>query len=123
MNIQSAVIEGTNVLKNKSILSAQLDAEILMSKALNKNREYILLNHDKVLNIQNLEYFKKLVLERATRKPIAFLLNNKFFWKSQFSICERENRKTRHRRVFLLATTGFTYAPRSTLQKRNKTPT
>ena len=44
MNIQSAVIEATNILKNESILSAQLDAEILMSKALNKNREYIILN-------------------------------------------------------------------------------
>jgi release factor glutamine methyltransferase len=86
MNIQSAVIEGTNVLKNKSIPSAQLDTEILMAKALGKNREYIILNHDKVLNIENLEYFKKLVQERATRKPIAYLLKKKFFWKSEFSV-------------------------------------
>ena len=49
MNIQSAVIEGTSVLKNKSIISAQLDTEILMAKALGKSREYIILNHDKVL--------------------------------------------------------------------------
>ena len=86
MNIQSAVIEGTNVLKDKSILSAHLDTEILMAKALNKNREYIILNHDKVLNIKNLEYFKKLVDERATRKPIAYLLNKKLFWNSEFYV-------------------------------------
>ena len=86
MNIQSAVIEGTNVLKNKFIPSAQLDAEILLSKALNKNREYIILNHDKVLKIKNLEYFRKLVHERATRKPIAYLLNKKYFWKSEFYV-------------------------------------
>ena len=71
MNIQSAITEGTNILKNKSILSAQLDAEILMSKALNKNREYIILNYNKVLNIKNLEYFKKIDHDRYTRKPIA----------------------------------------------------
>ena len=86
MNIQSAVLEGTNILKDKSILSAQLDTEILMAKALDKNREYIILNHDKVLNVKNLEYFKKLVYERATRKPIAYLLNKKFFWKSEFYV-------------------------------------
>jgi len=86
MNIQSAVIEGTSVLKNRSIISAQLDTEILMAKALGKSREYIILNHDKVLNIENLEYFKKLVHERATRKPIAYLLNKKFFWKSEFYV-------------------------------------
>ena len=50
MNIHSAVIEATNILKDKSILSAQLDSEILMAKALDKDREYIILNHDKVLN-------------------------------------------------------------------------
>jgi len=86
MNIYSAVIEGTNILKDKSILSAQLDTEILMAKALNKNRQYIILNHDKVLNIENLEYFKKLVQERATRKPIAYLLNKKLFWKNEFYV-------------------------------------
>ena len=86
MNIHSAVIEGTNILKENSILSAQLDTEILMAKALNKNREYIILNHDKVLNIKNFEYFKKLVIERATRKPIAYLLNKKLFWKSEFYV-------------------------------------
>ena len=86
MNIQSAVIEGTSVLKNKSIISAQLDTEILMAKVLGKSREYIILNHDKVLNIKNLEYFKKLVHERATGKPIAYLLNKKFFWKVNFML-------------------------------------
>jgi release factor glutamine methyltransferase len=86
MNINSAVIEATNILKDKSILSAQLDTEILMAKALDKDREYIILNHNKILNNENLEYFKKLVYERASRKPIAYLLNKKFFWKSEFYV-------------------------------------
>jgi len=86
MNIRSAVIEGINILKDKSILSAQLDIEILMAKVLNKNREYVILNHDKVLNRENLEYFNKLVHKRATRKPIAYLLNKKLFWKSEFYV-------------------------------------
>ena len=57
-----------------------------MAKTLDKDREYIILNHDKVLNYENLGYFKKLVYERATRKPIAYLLNKKFFWKSEFYV-------------------------------------
>ncbi len=86
MNIQSAVIEGTNFLKDRSILSAQLDTEILMAKVLGTNREYIILNDNKVLEKKNLEYFKKLVQERATRKPIAYLLKKKFFWNSEFYV-------------------------------------
>ena len=86
MNIQSALTEGLNILKNKSILSAKLDSEILMAKALGKKREYIILNNDKIIKEQNLKYFKKLVHERATRKPIAYLLNKKSFWNSEFYV-------------------------------------
>ena len=86
MNIQSALTEGLNILKNKSILSAKLDSEILMAKALGKKREYIILNSDKIIKEQNLKYFKKLVQERETRKPIAYLLNKKSFWNSEFYV-------------------------------------
>ena len=86
MNIQSAVTEGTNILKNKSILSAKLDSEILMAKALGEKREYIILHNDKIIKEQNLKHFKKLVQERATRKPIAYLLNKKYFWNSEFYV-------------------------------------
>ena len=86
MNIQSALTEGLNILKNKSILSAKLDSEILMAKALGKKREYIILNNNKIIKEQNLEYFKKLVHERATRKPIAYLLKKKSFWNSEFYV-------------------------------------
>ena len=86
MNIQSAITEGINILKNKSILSAKLDSEILMAKALGKKREYIILNNDKIIKQQNLDYFEKLVQERATRKPIAYLLNKKSFWNSEFYV-------------------------------------
>ena len=86
MNIQSALTEGLNILKNKSILSAKLDIEILMAKALGKKREYIILNNNKIIKEQNLKYFKKLVYERATRKPIAYLLKKKSFWNSEFYV-------------------------------------
>ena len=86
MNIQSAVLEGTNILKDEYILTAQLDTEVLMAKVLGKSREYIILNNNKNLENNNLEYFKKLIKERATRKPIAYLLNKKFFWNNDFFV-------------------------------------
>ena len=86
MNIRSAVIEGANILKNSYIQTAQLDTEILMAKVLCSNREYIILNNHKDLNDNNLEYFKRLIRERANRKPIAYLLNKKFFWDSEFYV-------------------------------------
>ena len=50
MNINSAISNGSKILSKNSILSAQLDSEILMAKTVMKDRNFILLNSDKVLN-------------------------------------------------------------------------
>ena len=44
MDIQSAIIKGTKILKDKSILTAGLDTEVLIAKAINKDRKYVILN-------------------------------------------------------------------------------
>ena len=80
MNIQSAINEGESILKDKSIPTAKLDAEILMAKSIEKDRKYIILNNNKNLEEENLRYFKDLINERSKKKPIAYLTNKKFFW-------------------------------------------
>ncbi|MDA9631286.1 peptide chain release factor N(5)-glutamine methyltransferase [Candidatus Pelagibacter sp.] len=86
MNIQSAIIKGKNILKDSHIQSAQLDTEILLAKALGKDRKYIVLNIQKNLEDKNLKFFEKLIKERSLRKPIAYLINKKFFWNSEFFV-------------------------------------
>jgi release factor glutamine methyltransferase len=86
MNIQSAINEGESILKDKSIPTAKLDAEILMAKSIDKDRKYIILNNNKSLEEKNLRYFKDLINERSKKKPIAYLTNKKFFWNSEFFV-------------------------------------
>ena len=86
MNIQSAITAGISILKDKYIITAELDTEILMAKVLGKDRKYIVLNSKKNLNDENFRYFKKLINERASRKPIAYLTNKKFFWNYEFYV-------------------------------------
>ena len=59
MNIQEAIIQGTKILKNKFIPSASLDSEILMSKIIKRDRKYILLNSNKILNELDLMKFTR----------------------------------------------------------------
>ena len=80
MNIQLAIQHGTNILTDKRINTAKLDAEILMAKTLKKDRKFIILNNNKDLEDKNLKYFNELIKERASYKPIAHLINKKFFW-------------------------------------------
>ena len=86
MNIQTAITEGINILKSKQIETAQLDSEILMAKAVGKDRRYIILNNKKNLKEKNLRYFKNLILKRSRRKPIAYLTNKKYFWNYNFFV-------------------------------------
>ena len=80
MNINSVLIKGSEILRNKLIPSPILDAEILMAKTIKKDRNYILLNSDSVLNKNDLNYFFRLIEQRSLGSPVAYLTNKKFFW-------------------------------------------
>ncbi len=86
MNINSAISYGSKILKKKSIPSSQLDSEILMSKTINKDREYMLLNSNSILNKNKLRIFLNLIEQRSLGKPVSYLTNKKFFWNSEFFI-------------------------------------
>ena len=86
MNIQSAITEGTDILKGKSVNSAQLDSEILLASVIDQDRKYIILNNDLNIKEKNLRYFQKLINKRSFREPIAYLTNEKHFWKYKFFV-------------------------------------
>ena len=48
-NINSLLNISRNYLKKNNILSASLDSELLLSKILNKSREYLIINFEKKL--------------------------------------------------------------------------
>ena len=88
MLIRTAIDEAYLELKKKNIKSFLLDSEILMSKVLNKKRDYIILNLDKDLEPKKLDHYKSLISQRSEGKPIAYLTGKKYFWKDEFNVNE-----------------------------------
>ena len=88
MNIQSALSEANKILAKNNIKSSKLDSEILLSKILNKDRKFIILNLDKLLDYAHYKEFKYLVSQRLTKKPIAYIVGKKDFWKYEFYISD-----------------------------------
>ena len=86
MDIQSALKKGQSILIDNNIISAKLDSEILMSQAIKKNKEFIILNLNKEIKKKDLDYFDNLIQERAKRKPIAQIIKKKDFWKYEFIV-------------------------------------
>ena len=88
MNINNAINEGAKILKDKLIYTSYLDSELLLSKAIGKERKYILLNpYEKISNYE-IKIFKKLIKKRSFGKPIAQLINSKYFWDSKFYLTD-----------------------------------
>ena len=88
MNIQSAIIKGAKILESKFVLSPYLDSEILMTKVINRDKKYLLMNAKKKIEDKKLNFFKKLINERSKGKPVSHLTNKKFFWNSEFYVTE-----------------------------------
>ena len=90
MNIESAIKQASKFLKKNNINSFNLDSEILMSRAIKKDRKYLILNQKKQIKNSDLENYQQLINKRASGKPIAYLTGNKNFWKYDFKVNEHD---------------------------------
>ena len=89
MNIRQAILNAHKVLSKNQIKSAGIDCEILLSKVLQKDRKYVILNSDKELNEKNISDFKDLIIKRSLSKPVAYLTGMKDFWKYSFFVSDQ----------------------------------
>ena len=86
MNIQKAISDANDILKNKNIKTSQLDSEILMSKIIGIDRGSIILNSNINLKEECFQLYKKLIARRSNGEPVAYLINKKDFWKYEFYV-------------------------------------
>ena len=86
MNIENILSEGISTLQKHKISSPRLDCEILLSSSIKKDKEYIILNPKKLLNLDQLDKFKNLIKRRKEGEPIAYLINSKEFWRDEFYV-------------------------------------
>ena len=86
MNIQSLLNYSNKKLKQNLITSAMLDSEILLQKALKKDRKFLILNPKKNIKTNKVKIFKTLVRRREKGEPISYIINKKEFWNNNFYI-------------------------------------
>ena len=89
MNIEIAIKKACKELKKNKIRSALLDSELLLSKVIKKDREFVLLNLEKKLDQNDQKSFKDLIIKRSKGKPLAYLTGVKSFWNYDFKVNEK----------------------------------
>jgi release factor glutamine methyltransferase len=89
MKLEIAIKSAYQKLKKNNIKSALLDSEILLSEAINKSREFIILNLNHDISEKEYDSFQEMVNQRSKGKPVAYLTGKKFFWKYEFFVNEK----------------------------------
>ena len=84
MNYNDILVEGINFLKKNKIQNPYLDAELILSKAVNRKREEILLNIYNKIEKKQIAKFKNYLSRRKQKEPIAYIIGYKYFWKYKF---------------------------------------
>jgi len=79
MRIDAAIKNGTEALSESSS-SARLDTELLLAYCLGKPRSYLYTWPDKTLNPAQQESFLRLLTQRQSNYPIAYLTGYQEFW-------------------------------------------
>ena len=86
MNIENTLNRAVKILNKFNIKNPKLDSEILLSKAISKDRRYIILNSHEKINKKILFDFNNLIERRKKGEPIAYITNNKEFWNDSFYV-------------------------------------
>ena len=86
MKFYELISKGAKKLNLCCIQNSSLDSEILLCQVLNITREEMILNLNKKANRKQITNFNKMIIERLKKKPIAYLINKKNFWKTQFYV-------------------------------------
>ena len=86
MNYSQIIKFGSHKLKLKNIDTYILDSELLLSHILKSSREQILINLNAKITKNDFKEFKKLLLRREKKEPIAYITKKKEFWKNNFYV-------------------------------------
>jgi release factor glutamine methyltransferase len=86
MQVNEAIAFAEQELKKTNNLNSRLDSEILVSHLINIPRENIYSKLKEDLHLDKVEKLKQLVNRRANKEPIAYILNNKEFWSTNFYV-------------------------------------
>ena len=86
MNTSDLINIGSNRLKLNQIKTSKIDSEILLSKALGKKREELLINFNQEVSEKKIKKFFNLINRRTSKEPIAYILKKKEFWSKNFEV-------------------------------------
>ena len=86
MIINSLIRQGSKILKKQNIDSHQIDAELLLSKAIRKDRVFLLTNDEYKVSQKETSDYLNFILRRKHHEPLSYIVKRKEFWSLSFNV-------------------------------------
>ena len=86
MIINSLIKQGSKILKKQNIDSHQIDAELLLSKAIRKDRVFLLTNDEYKVSQKETSDYLNFILRRKHHEPLSYITKRKEFWSLGFNV-------------------------------------
>ena len=86
MIINSLIRQGSKILKKQNIDSHQIDAELLLSKAIRKDRVFLLTNDEYKVSQKETSDYLNFILRRKHHEPLSYIIKRKEFWSLGFNV-------------------------------------
>jgi len=86
MIINSLIKQGSKILKKQNIDSHQIDADLLLSKAIRKDRVFLLTNDEYKVSQKETTDYLNFILRRKYHEPLSYIIKRKEFWSLGFNV-------------------------------------
>lgn len=86
LSVKQWLIQATAELMNAGITSARLDAELILSHTLKKDRTWLVSHSDEFIQDATLDKLKKRLDKRLARVPMAYITGHKEFYGRDFLV-------------------------------------
>ena len=86
MIINNLIKHGSEILKKQNINSHQIDAELLLSKAIKKDRVFLLTNDQSRVSSKEILDYLHFIYRRKQHEPLSYITKKKEFWSLDFNV-------------------------------------
>jgi len=89
MILEKTIKKASKILKNNSIRTHELDAEIILSNIMGKTREFLIINNHIDISKSIIKKYNFAIKRRINSEPVAYITGKKEFWSENFIVSDK----------------------------------
>ncbi|SVD80427.1 uncharacterized protein METZ01_LOCUS433281, partial [marine metagenome] len=86
MILENTIKQASQLLKNKNIISHELDAQVILSDIMGVTRDFFITNGHIKVSKNTIKKFNYAIRRRIKREPVAYIIGKKEFWSQDFVV-------------------------------------